>query len=140
MNKIQIIAKAILANLKKFWNYVVGSIYAVKVNYDKFVIEFRLKYLAIGSKNTFVGSFLTAQFPNVVIYIFVYTFLLTGIIPDFKINIYMNLMFLLSILFMTVYSFFNEVLYDSADDMRRTVLYNTINKFLDMFIGVKRPI
>lgn len=120
MNKIQIIAEAILANFKKFWNTVVDSIYVV----NKSLNDFRSKYLLLGSKDTYLGSFLAGQFPSVVVYIFIYTLLLSGIISDFKVNVYMNIMFLLSIIFMTVYSFFNEVLYDSADDMRKTVLYN----------------
>lgn len=112
----------------------------ILVGFEKFCMRFRFKYLLLGSKETFVGSILTAQFPNVVVYIFIYTLLLSGIIPDFKVNVYGHFAFAFSCLFITVYSFFNEVLYDSADDMRKTVINGFFNTLFGMFISPKRPI
>ena len=110
------------------------------VNLKKFCMRFRFKYLLLGSKETFVGSILTAQFPNVVVYIFVYTLLLSGIIPDFKVNVYGHIAFVFSCVFIAVYSFFNEVLYDSAEDMRFNVTNGLFNTLFGMFISPKRPI
>jgi hypothetical protein len=112
----------------------------ILVSLKKLCMKFRFKYLLLGSKETFVGSFLTGQFPNVVVYIFIYTLLLSGIISDFKVNVYMHLVFAFSCLFITAYSFFNEVLYDSADDMRKTVVNGFFNMLFGMFISPKRPI
>lgn len=136
-----------LENFKKFWNGVINSIYGVKKNIDKFIFEFRGKYLVLGSKGTKLGSVLTAQFPKVVIYMFTYILLLDSSVSylnlnvnGYDLNIIKHIAFGLSIVFIAVYSFFNEVLYDSADDMRRTVMINTFKRLISIFFGIKRAI
>lgn len=101
----------------------------------KFIMKFRYKYLLRGSKETVVGILLVALFPTV----YAYILLLSGIISEFKINIYGHTMFFLSFLFIIAYSFFNEVLYDSHEDMNFVVFMVTLGTVISLFITAKLP-
>lgn len=90
---------------------------------------------------------LSASFPKVVIYMFTYILLLSGSISYLNLNVYgfdLNIIkhieFGLSIIFIAMYSFFNEVFYDSADDMRRTVLINTFKRLIRIFTGMRSQV
>lgn len=110
---------------------------SIKLNkVAEFAMKFRYKFLLKGSKETALGKVLRGLFPSA----FVYVLLLSNIIAEFKPDVYMHLVFFVTIVFLSVYSFFNEVLYDSHEDMQNTVLENLYLMLFGIFWSPKRPI
>lgn len=101
--------------------------------------KIRYKYLLKGSKSFGLGIILQGLFPTAYANLFVYILLLSGIIPNFEINIYSHFSFALSLIFLTIYSFFNEVIYNSHEEMNLIVFFSSLGNILAYFFAMNYP-
>jgi len=92
---------------------------------NSFYKSFRNRFLSIGS-NTVMRYVLTNLFIPAYIYMIVYILLLSDIIPTYELNVKHLVLAVLSFLFISVYSFFNEILYKSHIDMLWTIFGSSV--------------
>ena len=102
--------------------------------YFNFIQIFRNRFLLIGS-NTGIKFTLQSLFIPAYIYIIIYTLLLTGIIPEVELNVKHLIIVILSFLLISVYSFFNEVLYKSHMEMLWTIFGSSLMYLISIFMS-----
>lgn len=97
-------------------------------------VDLRARALKLVSKNTRIGKALLTYFPLAIKTLLSSSFLQTGIIAEFNLNIYLNGAFLLSFLFVAVFSFFSESLFETDEELENYVkekIFFSLNKIFN---------
>lgn len=96
-------------------------------------VNLRVGALKLVSKNTLVGKSLKTFFPVAIITLLSSSFLHNTSIAQFHINVYLNWTFLLSFLFVSVFSFFSESLFETDKELESYVKTRMFPTLLKIF-------